>query len=293
MKPAMYTFPSYVQQGKQLAHALKLPCYSIDVHHFPDKESRVTLPKKENDHVIFCLSLDYPNNKLIELLFTAKTARQQGIKRLSLIAPYLCYMRQDKSFHTGEVVSQKIIGQWLSELFDDIITVDPHLHRVNSLDTVIPNTNNITVTAAPLLGEFVKSLNQKIFLIGPDEESLQWVKQVAAISGSSYAVATKIRHSDSHVSIQLPEETYQNQHIILVDDVISTGNTVAETAIQLYAAGAKQVDVLVTHALFTKEAKVTLKNAQVKNIYSSDSITHESNHIPLTNLLVETIKPII
>jgi len=293
MTPVIYTFPSYQQQGKQLANSLDLPCFDIKVHHFPDKESLVTLPPQKNEHVIFYLSLDYPNNKLIELLLAAKTARQLGAKRLSLVTPYLCYMRQDKSFHSEEAISQQIIGQWLSELFDDLITVDPHLHRVNSLDNVIPNTNNIILTAAPLLGEFLKSLKKEVLLMGPDEESMQWVKQVAAVSNTSYSVATKIRHSDTHVSIQLPDINFKNQHVILVDDVVSSGNTVAQTAIQLYTAGVIQVDVLVTHALFSKTAMDTLKKATIKNIYSSGSITHETNCISLTNLLAKNIKNII
>ena len=293
MTPAIYTFPGYQTQGKQLANSLNLPCFDIKVHHFPDKESLVTLPPQKNEHVIFYLSLDYPNNKLIELLLAAKTARQQGVKRLSLVAPYLCYMRQDKSFQSEEAISQQIIGQWLSELFDDLITVDPHLHRVHSLDKVIPDTNNITLTAAPLLGEFVKSLKKEVLLMGPDEESMQWVKQVAAVCNTSYSVATKIRHSDTHVSIQLPDMNFKNQHIILVDDVLSSGNTVAQTAIQLYTADATQVDVLVTHALFSKTAMDTLKKASIKNIYSSDSITHETNCISLNNLLEKNIKNII
>lgn len=293
MTPVIYTFPGYQQQGKQLADSLKLPCFEVQVHHFPDKESLVTLPPQKNEHILFCLSLDYPNNKLIELFLAAKTAQQQGAKRLSLVAPYLSYMRQDKSFHPEEAISQQIIGQWLSELFDDLITVDPHLHRITNLDTVIPNTNNIVLTAAPLLGEFIKSLKKDILLMGPDEESLQWVKQVASICDASYAVATKTRNSDSDVKIHLPKMNFQDQHIILIDDVLSTGNTVAQAAIQLYSFGAKQVDVLVTHALFSKEAMSTLEKSNIKNIYSTDSIPHESNSISLTNLLAKNIKNIL
>jgi len=290
--PCIYTFPMYKQQGLDLAKALNLPCYDISIHHFPDKESMVTLPKEKSNHIILYLSLDYPNNKLIELLLTSKTLRQQGCKRITLIAPYLGYMRQDMSFHSGEVISQQIIGQWLSELVDDVITVDPHLHRINSLDAVIPNTNNQTVSACPNLGKFVKTLNKKTYLLGPDEESLQWVKQVAEISGASYSVATKQRHSDTLVDIQIPEYDYKNQHIILIDDVISTGHTVAQAAIKLYSAGAKQVDVLVTHALFAKDAMDILLNANIKNVWSSDSISHKTNSISLTNLLADSIKKI-
>lgn len=290
MKAAIYTFPGNHAQGKQVADTLELSSYKVAIHHFPDKESLVTLPEKKSDHIIFYLSLDYPNNKLIELLLACKTVRKQGVKCLTLVAPYLSYMRQDKSFHKEEAVSQVIIGQWLSELFDNVITVDPHLHRISSLDEVIPNTKNIVLSATSLLGEFVKSLNKPVYLLGPDEESLQWVKQVAKISQSLYSVAAKKRFSDIQVEIQLPENNFQDQHIILIDDVISTGNTVAETATKLYTKGAQQVDVIATHALFTKDAMETLNNSNIKNIWSSDSIAHSTNKISLNHLLAENIK---
>ena len=290
MKAAIYSFPNNHNQAQHIADTLNIAYREIKVHRFPDKESLVTLPAKEHEHVIFFLSLDYPNNKLIELLFACKTARQQGIKRISLVAPYLCYMRQDKSFHVEEAVSQRIIGQWLGELVDDLITVDPHLHRTGSLDEVIPDTNNIVLSATQLLGDFIASLQQKVHLLGPDDESLQWVKQVAQICGASYSVASKTRHDDTHVEVELPEFDYKDQYVILIDDVISTGNTVAQAAIKLYAAGASQVDVLVTHALFTKEAMQTLEQAKIKNTWSSDSISHQSNQISVTGLLAESIK---
>lgn len=291
--PAIYTFPGYREQGKRLANAIKFPCYDVNTRHFPDKESLVTLPHAEHKHVIFCLSLDYPNNKLIELLLAAKTAKKQGVKRLSLVAPYLCYMRQDKAFQSGEAISQQIIGQWLSELFDDVITVDPHLHRITSLDEVIPGTNNVVISATSLLGDFVNSLDKKVILIGPDEESLQWVKQVARVCHADYMVATKKRHSDIKVTIELPEKDYQNKHVILVDDVISTGNTMAQTAQELYLSGVSQVDVLATHALFSNNANVTLEKANIQNIYSSDSIPHPSNCIMLNQLLAQSLCSIL
>jgi len=290
MKPVIYTFPSYLEQGKSIAQSLNLPYYEVKTHHFPDKESLVTVPEIKSDHVIFCLSLDYPNNKLIELFFACETVRKQGVKRISLVAPYLCYMRQDKSFHKEEAISQQIIGRWFSEYFDDVITVDPHMHRVTSLDEVIPNTNNKIISATTLLGEFIKSLNSKPHLLGPDEESLQWVKQVATICDATYSVATKKRYSDVDVNIQLPDRDFCGEHIIQIDDVISTGHTVTETAKQLYSAGAKQVDVIVTHALFTHDAMDTLNQAKIKNIWSSDSIPHNTNTISLTNLLSKQIK---
>ena len=132
MLPAMMIlcFDDYEIQSRKLATALDIPCHIIQRHRFPDGESKLTLPDKLSQHVLICRSLDQPNEKLVELLLAAKTARELGARKLTLIAPYLCYMRQDIAFHPGEAISQPIIGNFLAGLFDNVITVDPHLHRI-------------------------------------------------------------------------------------------------------------------------------------------------------------------
>lgn len=97
--------------------------------------------------VIFYCSLDKPNNKLIELFLAAAGARDMGARTVSLVAPYLCYMRQDKAFHCGEVVSQQVIGNLLAGYFDNVITVDAHLHRVHHLADAVPVSQAVNITA--------------------------------------------------------------------------------------------------------------------------------------------------
>ena len=104
-----------------------------------------------------------------------------------------------------------------------------------------------------------------------------------------YGVAEKVRHSDREVSITLPDIDVSSKHVVLVDDMISTGHTVAETARLLYQRGANRVDVLVTHALFSEDAMATLHEAGIQHIWSSDSINHSSNCIPLTSLFATNI----
>lgn len=293
MSTILYAFPEYRTQAKQLAKELQVDVTEVIIHNFPDGESKLTLSAQNYQHTIFYCSLNQPNQKLIELLLAAKTARTQGTEKITLIAPYLCYMRQDKAFHPGEAVSQKIIGHWLSEIFDCIITLDPHLHRINSLDEVIPDTLNITLTASQLFAEFILTMNKKCLLIGPDEESAQWVKEIATVSHSPFLVATKKRHSDVKVRISLPEYDYKNQNIILIDDMISTGHTLAETALLLKQQNVSNIDVLVTHALFNDETTQLLQKSGVNNIWSSDSILHPSNAVPINKLLANAIKPLI
>ena len=96
----LLAFPDYCHQSQRLAAELNIPFESVEVHRFPDGESLIRLPTALPEHVILCRSLNRPNDKLIELLLFAKTARELGAKRITLVAPYLCYMRQDKQFQT-------------------------------------------------------------------------------------------------------------------------------------------------------------------------------------------------
>ena len=167
--------PDEVQAANRLADAAGLPLISYQLHHFPDAELKLTLPFAEAvpRELVLYRSLDKPNDKLVELLLIARHARLQGVQKIWLVAPYLAYMRQDIAFNPGEIVSQKIIGQFLAELFDGVITVDPHLHRISELSEAIPQGAAIALSGASRLAEVIASNHRRPLLIGPDAEALQ------------------------------------------------------------------------------------------------------------------------
>jgi ribose-phosphate pyrophosphokinase len=282
-------FEDYEEQSRLLAAALDMPCHMIQTHRFPDGESKLTLPSSLPEHVIFCRSLDHPNEKLLQLLLVAKAARTLGAKVLTLVAPYLCYMRQDKAFHPGEVVSQSIVGNFLADLFDNLITVDPHLHRTQYLHQAIPAAHAVALSATSLMSVFLRKRFKDPILLGPDGEAEQWVSAVAKPNQWEYGVCKKVRTGDKEVEITLPEINLTGRTVILVDDVASSGQTLAVAIRKCFLKNAGHVDVLVTHALFANDAKQRLLQAGVGNIWSTDSVCHESNIIPLHGLLKDAV----
>ncbi len=282
-------FADYEEQSRNLSKALDVPCHIIQRHRFPDGESKLTLPAKLTDHIIICQSLDQPNEKLVELLLAAKTARQCGVQKLTLIAPYLCYMRQDKAFHTGEVVSQPIIGQFLADLFDNVITVDPHLHRIDRLDQAVPAKHAVTLSATSLMAKYLRATFKEPVLLAPDSEAEQWVSAVAKPNQWQYGVCNKIRKGDKEVEITLPDISLDGRSVVIVDDVASSGQTLAVAIEKCLAKNAEHVDVLVTHALFADDAKQRLVEAGVRHIWSTDSVSHDSNVISLADILKEAV----
>lgn len=282
-------FDDEVHSAQRIAQAAQWPLATIDRHRFPDGELKLRLPPTLPDRVAILRSLFNPNEKLVELLLVARTARDLGAKNLTLITPYLGYMRQDIAFQPGEVVSQRVVGSFLASLFDGVITVDPHLHRVATLVEAVPVAHPVVLSGAPLLAQVITKHHKDPILIGPDAESAQWIEQAAKQLNVVFGVCSKQRFGDRDVKVSLPEIEVRGRSIVLLDDVASSGHTLAEATRLFLQAGAAQVDVAVTHALFAPGALQLIKDAGVQNVWSTDCIAHESNAVSMAQSIANAL----
>ena len=287
-------FDDEAAPAQRLAQAAKLPACAIERHRFPDGELKLRLPVDAAGRLppraVLLRSLHQPNEKLIELLLAARTARALGAEHLTLVAPYLAYMRQDMAFQPGEAVSQQVVGGFLAGLFDAVVTVDPHLHRIDTLAQAIAVPHAVALSGAEPLADLIAQRRPGALLVGPDGESAQWIAQAAARHGFDHAVCTKVRHGDRDVAIELPPLDAQGRAVVLLDDMASTGRTLALAARLLWQAGAASVDVAVTHALFAGDALQALREAGVGEVWSTDCIPHPSNAVPMAGPLARALR---
>jgi ribose-phosphate pyrophosphokinase len=282
--------PADLTPAKRLAEILSLPCDEIEVHRFPDGESRVRALKAAPTVIIYC-SLNDPNRKLIELGLAAAAFRDLGVKRLVLVAPYLCYMRQDAAFHAGEAVSQRVIGRFLAERFDRIVTVEPHLHRTSSLADMFPRSEATALSAAPVLAELIGKSLDKPVIIGPDEESRRWAKPIATALAAPLLTLDKTRAGDRSVRFSLDADArLTDRNIALVDDVASTGTTLGEAAKLIAAHGALRIEAFVVHALFSTEDLEQMKRAGISAIRSVDTVVHPTNAATIASIVAEALR---
>jgi ribose-phosphate pyrophosphokinase len=286
----LLAFDDELRLAQGLAGALGWPLAVIERHRFPDGETRLRLPPALPPRVALLRGLHHPNDKLAELMLAAAGARELGAGRLTLVSPYLAYMRQDMAFTPGEVVSQRHLGRLLAAWFDAVVTVDPHLHRVPTMDAVVPGRRGVALTAALLLGEFVAAQVPGALLLGPDEEADQWVRTAALAHGLDHAVCRKQRHGDREVDVVLPDADVKGRAVVLFDDVASTGRTLVAAARGALSRGAASVDVVVTHALFVGDAVEQVHAAGVRRIWSSDCVPHASNAVSVVPLLAAALR---
>lgn len=201
-------------------------------------------------------------------------------------------MRQDASFHPGEAVSQKVIARLLSEAFDRIVTVDPHLHRTHDLNDVF-STPVVQVSAAPLLGAAIagNKSDRELVLVGPDEESRPWVEAAARITACFSLIGRKHRIADRTVEIEIEGAHHvRGKAAVLVDDVVSTGTTVRKVAHLLLDAGASSISLYATHMLSSTKDTRALNDAGIFRVVSTDSVKHPTNLIPLAPLLATALR---
>ncbi|RYP47618.1 hypothetical protein DL770_011259 [Monosporascus sp. CRB-9-2] len=196
-------------------------------------------------------------------------------------------MRQDVIFNAGEIRAAEHFAALLNPVFDWLVTVDPHLHRISHLSEGY-RVPTVAVEAAPAIAEWIQTHVQAPFLIGPDEESRQWVEQVARMCGAPWAALTKTRHSAWHVEGAEVPNIPPRCVPVLVDDIISTGRTMLAAAGLLQRAGKPQPVCVGVHAVFAADAYSQLCAASAE-VVTCDTIPHPSNQIALTGPLVDAI----
>jgi ribose-phosphate pyrophosphokinase len=287
-RPEIHAFPDSLVFARKLGAALGWAVERTEVHHFPDAESRIRVRATPGAPAIVVRSLHDPNAKLIEVLLTADALRRAGAASLTLVAPYLAYMRQDRVFAPGEPISQRVVGALLGGAFERVLTVEAHLHRVRALGEVFPCRAE-SLPAAPALARWLTERSQGALLLGPDEESEPWLRSLAEAVGLPFRVGRKTRSGDADVSVELPALPAGPTRAVLVDDIASTGATLAAAVRPLRAAGFGVVEALVVHAIFAPGALERLRSAGITRVTSTDTIPHPSNQIGVAPLLAEAL----
>ena len=289
METMLCGFAESKDAASALAKSLGIPFSEVAVHRFPDGESLVRVDTPPSAAILF-RSLDDPNAKLVELLLAASALRENGAAKVVLVAPYLCYMRQDVAFMPGQAISQRVIGKLLADHLDGVLTVDPHLHRIHALSDVMPGTEAVSITAGPALSAALAGTGNPV-LVGPDEESRQWVEAIAAPLGCEVLVGTKQRSGDRQVEIAIESiEKVAGRPAVLVDDVIASGVTLAVAARLLQAAGAASIEAVATHCLADSHDLAALHDAGISRIRATDSVPGPVADISLAALLAEEIR---
>ena len=293
MNPALLFSLQSLPLGHSLHELLPATAGEIERRRFPDGESYLrVLSDVQGRNCIVLHSLANPDADFLPLLFLLDTLRELGAQQVGLVAPYLAYMRQDCRFQPGEAITSKLFARALAEHIDWLVTVDPHLHRYRSLAEIYPVPTRV-VHAAPALADWLADRDD-LLLVGPDSESEQWVADIAARGGHPRVVCSKVRRGDRDVVITLPGlAQHGGRHAVIVDDVLSSGETVRQCALALGSQGFDSIECAAVHPILSADAADRLHDAGIGTITSCNTIAHSSNAIDVAPLLVQPLQQLL
>lgn len=281
--------PGNERLAGELAAQLDCETGELNTRRFPDGETylRFATDLDKRSVAIVC-TLAHPDEKILPLIFAAATARELGVSKVGLVAPYLAYMRQDRRFNPGEAVTSRQVAHLISEAFDWMVTVDPHLHRYGDLSEIYSIPTRV-VHAAPLISRWIKANIARPLIIGPDSESEQWVAAVASDAAAPYCVLEKVRHGDRDVQITLRNlDAWQGRTAVLVDDIISSGRTMIEAVRLLEARGWSPAVCIAVHGLFGDDSDVILSHLGAR-VVTTNTLPHATNAIDVASLLANAV----
>ncbi|MBK9030995.1 MAG: ribose-phosphate pyrophosphokinase [Myxococcales bacterium] len=286
--------PGFEDAAEALRLSLDAAACSSLVRQFPDGECYVRLDGDvAGREVVVVGGLDRPAERLLPTLFLAATAKDLGARRVGLVAPYLSFMRQDSRFHAGEGLTSAYFARLLSNAFDWLCTVDPHLHRWSSLDAIYRIPTHV-VHAAPAIAAWISAHVDAPVLIGPDAESEQWVAAVARELGAPFVVLEKTRTGDRDVRVSTPDlDGHRDRTPVVIDDIISTGRTMIETLLHLRALGTREAVCVGVHAVMADRAHDDLLAAGAARVVTCDTIAHPSNRIAVGPLLADGVRALL
>lgn len=274
-----------------LAELLGAEVARVEARRFPDGESYLRVHGElQGRQVAVVACLRDPDPQALRLCFLAQTARELGAARVGLVAPYLPYMRQDKRFQPGEAVTAGGFARFLSQAFDWLVTVDPHLHRVASLAELysIPAEN---VGSAPAIALWVAANVPAPVIVGPDSESEQWAREIAGRIGCPWMVLAKRRLGDRKVEISVPPVAGHAGRVpVLIDDIISSARTMAVAVGQVRASFGRDPVCVGIHAVFAPGAMQALQDAGAGKVVTCNTLPHPSNAIDVMGEVAQAVR---
>ncbi|NGY03208.1 ribose-phosphate diphosphokinase [Solimonas terrae] len=289
--PLIFALPGNAVLARAIAAELHLDSGRLAIRRFADGETslRVLTPVAGRD-IVLAATLAHPDEQMALLQFAAATLREQGARRILLLAPYLAYMRQDLAFEPGTGVLARQYAHWLGTLFDGLITVDPHLHRIRELREIFAIPTRI-VDAAPQIADWIAAhLVERPLLIGPDAESGQWLATVAARLDCPFVCLDKSRLGDAEVRQTVRQlATHTDRRAIIVDDIASTAATMIGALKLLQRHDYLDPVCIAVHALFVGDAYHDLIAAGAGRVLSCNTVAHASNVIDLHPQLAEAV----
>ena len=283
--------PASEDLGRSLSEKLGLPMLAAEFRVFADGESKFTLHEKVEGKSIFIVQSTYNpvDQHMFQLLLASHQLSEAGA-RVTAVVPYLAYARQDKEFLPGEGVTLGVIAHLMRSMgVRRLVTVD--IHSAEGL--ALFSFPTYSVSAIPSLVEYVKAelgLKDPV-VMSPDFGGSKRTEAFAQLYGAKFLQLSKTRdRTTGGVSLKESKLDVTGKEVIIVDDIISQGDTVKAAADAVIKQGAKQALAVCVHGLFVGDALQKLEKTSVGPIVCSNTVPGNFSKVDVSDALASHLR---
>lgn len=285
--------PASQDLGRKVADMLKSRIVSVVFKTFPDGESYIRLKDDiEDEEVVIVQTTGPPQDMhIMQLFLMVDAAKDLGAEKVIAIVPYLAYARQDKRFLPGEAISiETFIKLIEASGTDRFLTVNIHEEGVLKKFSV-PAEN---LSAMTLLAEHFK--NKELagaFSLAPDKGALELAKEADKVLDGGCGWLRKERDRLTG-EIRVEEEKFniEGRDVIVFDDIISTGGTIAAAVKMLKTQGARKVYAACAHPLLVGEAQRKIMQGEAEEIVGTDCVPSPVSVVSVAPIIAEALAKI-
>ena len=271
--------------SKKLADLTNIPIVTTETKRFPDGELYIRIKEDIGKEDIIIVQTTYPDENIIELFLLLDAVNRAKANFITVIIPYFGYARQDKQFKKGEPISAEALAKLISTLSDKVITVDPHKEHILEFFSIPAES----VSAVPTLSSYLQD-KQIDLILAPDYGALDRANHAANQLKCDVDYLEKTRVDGNTISIAPKNLAVKEKTVAIIDDIVSTGGTMAEAIKQLHAQEVDTIYVACTHGLFAGSAIKKLEEAGCKEIIATDTIQTQFSKVSVSEVLNQIIQ---
>jgi ribose-phosphate pyrophosphokinase len=282
--------PSSAKLGERVAQILGVRKVNVEYKNFPDGESYLRLSESVKGEEVALIHTTYPqpDKRVLELLLLINTLKDLGASSVRAVVPYMAYARQDSRFRDGEAISINTIFRLIEGAgADEFLTVD--IHKEFSLEVFgIPAKN---IRAAEAIADYLRGMELvRPYILSPDKGALRIAQSIGDRLGAEYGNFEKSRDRiTGAITVKGERVEVKGRDIVITDDLISTGGTIASASKIVKEEGAKRVIAICTHPLLVGDALSKMKNAGVDEVVGTDTIESEVSKISVAYLIAREL----
>jgi ribose-phosphate pyrophosphokinase len=283
--------PASRELGEAVAKRIGLDAVRVESKLFPDGECYVRLESDVNGEDVVIVQSTYPpqNTHLVQLLLLADLVKKRGAREVIAVVPYLAYARQDKSFRPYEGVSiETVLGLLKCVGVKSLVTVDVHTPEVFA-KAGFPCKD---LPAVGVLAEHLSTLGLKQpIAFAPDVKALRMAKKAAEILGGEYGNFRKERDRVTGEIKMSPEckHSVDGKDVIVFDDIISSGSTMATAVKMLKEMGARRVFSACTHPLLTDDVHRRILDSGAVEVVGTDTVSSAVSVVSVSPLIADAV----